>query len=110
MRTELVDTRSTLRRFRDAGGVLWDAWSVVPENIERRFEAPAGPPHGVERRHRNERRVSLGPRLAHGWLTFQSRDERRRLAPIPPGWDQLSDADLARLCEHAERVSLRRPP
>ena len=29
-----------------------------------------------------------------GWLCFQSPTERRRLAPIPPGWQHCEERDL----------------
>jgi hypothetical protein len=37
-----------------------------------------------------------------GWLTFQAGTARRRLSPIPGGWDAGSEADLARLLATAE--------
>ena len=96
---------STLvRKFRDERGVQWDVWSVRPQNVERRFEKPPTPPGGVERRRRVETRVSIGREMAAGWLAFSSHGERRRLAPIPEGWQQLSDDQLAHLCDNAKPV------
>jgi hypothetical protein len=48
--------------------------------------------------------MAVDPQLAGGWIAFQSREERRRLAPIPEGWTQLTDAELARLAERAESL------
>jgi hypothetical protein len=36
-----------------------------------------------------------------GWLLFTSGAERRRLAPLPPGWRQAPEAQLRRWCEDA---------
>jgi hypothetical protein len=40
-----------------------------------------------------------------GWLTFESLYEKRRLLPIPPHWDEMSQADLRLLCERAKAVT-----
>lgn len=37
------------------------------------------------------RKFLLGSEYARGWLLFMSGEERRRLAPFPPGW-RLADA------------------
>jgi len=53
---------------------------------------------GDERRIRDQRRVALPGDMNSGWLAFESTDgERRRVAPIPQGWDALEDAALLRL-------------
>jgi hypothetical protein len=61
-----------------------------------------------------ERRARLLPRpeLANGWLLFCLGEERRRLAPLPPGWFVASDVQLTRWCDDAEPASrrLHRPP
>jgi hypothetical protein len=94
------------RTFRDLRGQEWEVWEVHPSAIERRMSAErrsaarAGPP----RRRRKESRLTVDPQLAGGWIAFQSRDERRRLAPIPDGWTHLTDAELARLAEQAESL------
>ena len=63
---------------------------------------------GPERRGSAERRRAaslFASALAAGWLTFECPTERRRLFPIPPGWDVCSDARLERLCEQAQIVA-----
>lgn len=62
-----------------------------------------------------ERRVRLLPRpeLANGWLLFRLGEERRRLAPLPPGWFVATDVQLTRWCDDAEpamTVAARRIP
>lgn len=37
-----------------------------------------------------------------GWLTFESGDEKRRLAPVPEGWDRLRPERLELLCRVAK--------
>lgn len=71
------------RFFIDANGVQWDAFAVYPSS------ATAG-------------RKALPPRFSTGWLTFQSRNETRRLAPIPETWRQLPPDGLRQLLEKAE--------
>lgn len=56
-----------------------------------------------EVRRRQEHR-SVDPELAEGWLTFESAAEKRRLAPIPEGWEELDDETLVRLCDSAAFV------
>jgi hypothetical protein len=69
----------SLREFVDGDGVMWRAWDTVPD-----------------------RASTLPPELASGWLTFESHRGRRRLVPIPPGWDLLTDERLELLCRLAE--------
>jgi hypothetical protein len=40
------------------------------------------------------RKFLLGSDYAHGWLLFMSGEERRRLAPFPPGWRHADAAQL----------------
>jgi hypothetical protein len=60
----------------------WDVWDVRPE----------------VRAHR------LGNELDTGWLCFQSGATRRRLFPIPSGWDGATDEHLAELFDQAREV------
>jgi hypothetical protein len=88
------------------------------------------PPY-VERRDRPERRVCVGPRRTglpgaweDGWLLFEAdarpsaasgrpdrraaaeekAGERRRLVPVPSGWDTCSPAELAEAWRRASAV------
>jgi hypothetical protein len=81
------------RAFKDQQGREWEVWEVIPTAVERRErDTPESVP--VERRQRNEPRVSMPTALRAGWLAFQSRHERRRLGPTPEGWADMSDAEL----------------
>jgi hypothetical protein len=68
-------------------GQRWEVWEV------RRGARGGGRP--------------VSPHLTRGWLTFESAVEKRRLAPIPEGWDQLPAEALAQLCEEAAFVRVR---
>jgi hypothetical protein len=41
------------------------------------------------------------PEFLSGWLLFTCGTERRRLAPLPPGWRQAPEAQLRRWCDDA---------
>lgn len=45
--------------------------------------------------------------LVQGWLVFECDVEKRRLGPIPDGWDALPDDDLVLLLESAVPVARR---
>ena len=90
------------RQFTDAEGRSWDVWEVIPQMAERR-EGHTDVP--VERRADSKPRASLPVEMREGWLAFESRHERRRLAPSPAGWELLNDRDLAQLLDRATVVS-----
>lgn len=88
----------THRFFRDPSGAEWQVWDACASSDVR------GP---------------VAPELAAGWLCFErvlapgapidTPMERRRLAPIPPGWDALSDAELRVLLARAPAAARRSP-
>lgn len=53
----------------------------------------------------SQRRITLSEGYGAGWLTFESLDEKRRLIPVPPQWENLSQPELRALCEKAKRVA-----
>jgi len=112
------------RVYRDADGVEWQVWNVVPhvlqEGTERRVSIrrdPVPEPHDPERRGEPERRsvadrrarlrMHLSPSLQGGWLVFETETEKRRITPIPDGWDALPDDELDRLRQRAAPVPRR---
>lgn len=116
------------REFVDAYGEHWTAWSVTPLRVERRAVAerrdmhrPAGRAllgRGRERRtasspadSKRPLRLAVLPAFLSGWLCFESDVEKRRLAPIPSGWQLMSDRGLAELCARGTVVArtARRP-
>jgi hypothetical protein len=102
-----------LRTFRGEDGAEWRVWNVVPgrrqgterrRGYDRRSPSPVLRHGGLERREGQDRRHTPGlvsPELRLGWLIFQREGERRRLAPVPPGWERLAETALARLCAAA---------
>jgi hypothetical protein len=61
-----------------------------------------------ERRHLRGIRIALPPRLARGWVAFECDADRRRVAPIPNGWHELSELELLHLWRRAEQLPPRR--
>lgn len=92
------------RTFRDEHGREWDVWEVVPTAVERRMARQPRPrPAGAERRRVHETRVLVPESLQKGWLAFQSGTERRRLAPIPADWTELTSSELLELLHRADQ-------
>ena len=112
------------RSFTDRSGVLWNVWDVVPQWTERRSggdrrrpeEDPDADPPVLERRRQVQRRgetgdgsrVRIAAGLSRGWLAFESAGDKRRLAPVPAGWESLSDAELEALCAKATQAPPKR--
>ena len=69
-----------LRHFTDPRGVDWQVWDTLPEKI-------------------------VSNTLEGGWLTFQSENEKRRLAPIPLYWANAPDEELRGLLARARVVA-----
>ncbi|HYD54578.1 MAG TPA: hypothetical protein VEA99_18230 [Gemmatimonadaceae bacterium] len=89
-----------LREFRDRHGLHWSVCEVHAESSERRRARPDVVYDGPERRRRTDvlYRSPVRDGYEQGWLVFESRAERRRLVPIPQGWEELPEAELERLC------------
>lgn len=108
-----------LRNFRDEGGGEWRVWDVVPHVLRggaerRRAERRRGGVmaySGPERRTGADRRSGAGgmiPSMGSGWLCFENGEgAKRRLSPIPAGWDKAPDDELAGLLNRARQVSRR---
>ena len=113
----------TVREFTDALGAPWQVWAVEPPSPDRRggrdrrTEAASDPWHerrrGADRRVRDVGRPApvAGP-LARGWLCFEATAAdggtvRRRLAPVPPDWEECPECTLRALLEQAAPAALR---
>lgn len=101
------------RTFADDRGRSWEIWDVRLERVERRGTERRGgngswdgPERRVapDRRQRMESRLRLTHPLGEGWLVFKSTEEKRRLTPIPPGWDQCEGSELRELWERADVI------
>jgi hypothetical protein len=90
----------------DAAGVSWDVWEVHPTSVDKRNpDAPAEAPITGERRRTRSARMHVAPEMRTGWLAMKSATERRRVAPIPDGWAELTDAQLLALVASAAPAS-----
>ena len=72
-------------------GVEWTVWDTHPE-------AQSGA----------STRAGVAADYTRGWLTFQCEEEKRRLAPVPAQWFELTEVQLAALLARADPV--RRAP
>ena len=86
-----------LRGFRDSTGVEWRVWEVYPSKTS--------PLSGADEM---GRRSLMGSAFADGWLCFESPGEKRRLAPIPIGWEQRDSREIEELWRQATVVAPRR--
>lgn len=93
------------REFRDENDRNWQVWDVIPTLIATRLNGE--PRHSATGDHPERRRSnrasasSVATEMRDGWLAFQCQDESRRLAPIPAGWADLPNAELAALLRSA---------
>ena len=105
------------RTFLDSRGKRWEVWLVTPAAAERRRvdrrAAASGDAFrsGLERRKTPERRrapfqrsASVSTEYSQGWLCFESEGEKRRLAPVPGGWDAAGPDRLSTWLQAAKRV------
>ena len=106
------------RTFTDSSGKRWEVWLVTPAAAERRRvdrrvnKAEAETPGGLaDRRHTPDRRrspfrrhVVVASEFSEGWLCFESEGEKRRLAPVPEGWEQAGPDRLSTWLQAAKRV------
>jgi hypothetical protein len=87
-----------LRVFRDSTGVEWRVWEVFPSKT-----SPFSSSDEMGRR------SLMGSAFADGWLCFESPTEKRRLAPIPSGWEEVSARQMEELWRQATVVAPRAP-
>ena len=114
----------THRTFKDKDGRIWDVWQVHPSAAERRFvqrrvsddERGDAPERrtGEERREGEKpqplaiSRATIAPEFTYGWLCFETVGEKRRLAPVPEGWDRADDETIEQWCCGAKPVPRRK--
>jgi hypothetical protein len=106
------------RTFMDSVGKRWEVWLVTPaaaerRRVDRRASAGAGAlPEGfADRRRTPERRrgpfrrsIAVASEYSNGWLCFECEGEKRRLAPVPEGWQEAGPDRLSSWCQAAKRV------
>src|SRR3954464_14569655 len=85
-----------LREFTDKKGTKWRVFDVYP----------TGPSSALGQVDAMDRLNAFPSKdHAHGWLCFESTDEKRRLTPIPPEWEICDPARLDDFCGGAGYVS-----
>ena len=78
-----------MREFCDAAGAAWRVFRATPHTLP------------------GKREKVLPEEFRSGWLVFECDVERRRLAPIPEDWEELTENELAQLCMQAAVVPAR---
>jgi hypothetical protein len=63
--------RVPVREFSDDAGEVWTVWTTFPKSD-----------------------ANVRPQYRRGWLSFQCESLRRRLVPIPDGWEAAGDDQL----------------
>lgn len=76
------------RVFTDPSGTDWQVWDVHPSTAADS--------------------IQLRPEYASGWLAFESPQGRRRLVPIPNGWEGWPSEELCAACSRATPHKARR--
>lgn len=80
------------RNVTDPQGRQWLVWAVYPSVSTSRLT-----PSGVH------------PDFVTGWLAFETANAKRRLAPIPAGWEHASESELLDLLGRATEARRRTP-
>jgi len=80
-----------VRQFSDAAGIEWRVF------LTERSGNPSSRDHRLPEAFRG------------GWLVFESDVEKRRLAPVPPNWESLTDDELTKYCAQAISQAPRGP-
>lgn len=101
---------------------MWDVWQVHPSAAERRFvqrrvkdedrgeagDRRTGDDRRVSEKARGHARATIAPEFTYGWLCFETAGEKRRLAPVPEGWDRADDETIEQWCCVAKPVPRRK--
>jgi len=95
------------RQFKDAKQINWEVWDVHPGDVELRLRSEREPQRSQRSLATEKPRAAVARDLAKGWLCFESLEVKRRLWPIPDGWERLNDAELSRLCSQAKDAPAR---
>jgi hypothetical protein len=106
------------RTFLDSKGKRWEVWLITPaaaerRRVDRRASTGSGTTYqgDLDRRRTPERRrgpfrrsSAVASEYSQGWLCFESEGEKRRLAPVPPGWEEAGPDRMATWLQAAKRV------
>ena len=56
----------------------------------------------------NPRSPPVAAEFTYGWLCFETTGEKRRLAPVPEGWDRADDETIEQWCCVAKPAARRK--
>jgi len=103
-----------LREFADSLGQVWQVWDTHPTEIGHLIKGESAFMRFVASTAKREDRepTTVREQYVEGWLTFTLAHARRRLAPIPAGWESADDSTLRRYLDsavEAPEVSWPRP-
>ena len=70
------------REFTDEGGRKWRVWDTYPQKPD-----------------------FVSPGFEDGWLSFEAEGEKRRLAPVPAGWEDATEVHLRVLLRAARETA-----
>lgn len=104
--------------FNAPDGTKWEVWMVMPTTTERRHgeglaqaTAASGSTNSGTTGVTDRRRADSGPRsvvspgFENGWLCFESSSgDKRRLVPVPDGWETATADKLWVWCQAAAGV------
>jgi hypothetical protein len=98
------------REFVDSCLVEWTVWYVAASRSERRecdSRRTVERPKPDRRRRTDPRplRMRVSAPMCRGWLCFENAMEKRRLMPVPPSWQRMSDRQLEEHCASATVVA-----
>ncbi|HEY8851377.1 MAG TPA: hypothetical protein VIM36_04285 [Gemmatimonadaceae bacterium] len=87
-----------MREFADSLGQVWQAWDTHPKGVGHLSKGESAFTRFVANTAKREGRepTTVRDQYAAGWLTFKLANDRRRLTPIPDGWELADDATLQR--------------
>jgi hypothetical protein len=98
------------REFVDSCLVEWTVWYVAASRSERRecdSRRTVERPKPDRRRRTDPRplRMRVSAPMSRGWLCFENAAEKRRLMPVPPNWQRMSERQLEEHCARAAVVA-----
>lgn len=101
------------RTFADSDGTRWNVTSIQPQLTERRLSDRRVASNSVvdfraeravsDRRQVRTVRAPVRDGFEQGWLVFDNGREKRRLAPVPAGWEHMTAHELLALCARARK-------
>ena len=81
---------------------------VKDEDRSDSSERRSGDDRRVGEKPQGVTRATIAPEFTYGWLCFETAGEKRRLAPVPEGWDRAEDEMIEQWCCTAKPVARRK--